>query len=156
MGSQQSSLAAFAVKRLFNASASGDVAVVESMLKENHQAVVNCINPRGQTPLAVACAYGQVKVVEILLAAGCVPSLAHPTTGTVSLHVATSNGFQECVRALVRGGADISASDVFGNTADIFASAPPMSSASGANADSSADVKLISMRKACLHELRRR
>lgn len=152
--SSQTSLAAFAVRKLFNAAASGDLAVIQGMLKDSAKAVISCSNSRGQTPLAIACAYGQYEVVELLIRSGCPPSSSHPFTGTSPLHIAASNGFSKCVRALLSTGADSSAADAFGNTADIFASAPPMISSSGSHGDPSSDSKLVSMRKECLRELR--
>jgi ankyrin repeat protein len=64
----------------------------------------NLHNARGETPLGVAAAIGQTRLVELLLFAGA--NVNHHVNGWTPLYSAAMNGHQKTVATLLEHGAD--------------------------------------------------
>ncbi|CAB4400624.1 unnamed protein product [Rhizophagus irregularis] len=60
----------------------------------------NISHSHTQTPLAIACKFGQTVTARLLLAYGADPDI-QDEEGETPLHLATRNGFDDCVRLLV-------------------------------------------------------
>lgn len=97
---------------LLNASASGDVAEFQRLLKVLK---INSVNAAGETPLSMAAAWDQLQAARMLLRAGADPNIADRTGGT-PLMLAAQHGSLKMIRELVRHGADINAVDRAGNS----------------------------------------
>jgi ankyrin repeat protein len=95
--------AAAAETTLVQAVRSGDVAAVQSLLKQRPD--VNAGDPDGTTPLHWAVRAGDASLVSLLLRAGADAKRAN-RYGVTPLHLAAVNGGAPLVKALVAAGAD--------------------------------------------------
>jgi ankyrin repeat protein/mono/diheme cytochrome c family protein len=103
---------------LFSAIRSGDLAVLESHLREGTPLNVQAAD--GTTPLALAALYGTADTVRLLLDHGADPNAAGQAGASPLLLAA---GDLEKVRLLVARGADVNARSKLGNTPLIAAAA---------------------------------
>jgi ankyrin repeat protein len=122
---------------LFNAIRRGDLALLESHLRE--RAPVNVRAADGTTPLMMAVLQGTPTTVRLLLDYGADPNAVNKNGGTGLLYAA---GNLQMVQQLVEHGADINARSALGNTPLIAAAAHP---------DNLSVVKLLLNRGADLH-----
>lgn len=68
---------------------------------------VNAADAHGQTPLLRASMFGYTKTVDILLASGACPNFAEHQFGATPLFLCASFSNVECVKALVKAGAEV-------------------------------------------------
>lgn len=118
---------------LMAAARSGHADAVKLLLAKNVD--INAVDSfENQSALMRAAAEGHTEVVNVLLAAGANPNLKarvnsltdrknadHPTGGFTALMWAARNGFEDTVRALVKGGADMKLTNGDGATATMIA-----------------------------------
>ncbi|XP_053326316.1 CARD- and ANK-domain containing inflammasome adapter protein-like [Spea bombifrons] len=88
---------------VFDAVKSGDLSLLEEMLKGSD---INAVNSLGETLLHVAAANGHVPVIEFLIARGAKVD-ARDRKKRTPLHKASENGHSEAVAVLLRAGANI-------------------------------------------------
>lgn len=79
-------------------------------------ATANMRKADGDTPLHVACEWGDITAVEMLLAAGAQPNAFGPS-GCTPLYKAVSSGHARCAKLLVASGATADDANEFGTTA---------------------------------------
>jgi len=101
--------------KIRQATAAGDAETVTKLVSA--KATVNLANTDGVTPLMIASANGQVKIVTVLLKAGADVEAKTSTQQVTALMFASLCGHLEVARALVDGGANIKASDKDKNAA---------------------------------------
>ncbi|RCV19373.1 hypothetical protein SETIT_3G378600v2 [Setaria italica] len=87
------------------AAARGHVEICRLLVEESGLDV-NCTNPDGETPVAVAATGGEVGVLRYLLDHGSDPAMPDAAGGT-PLHIAAENGHEEAVRLLLSRGVDV-------------------------------------------------
>ncbi|KAM5148969.1 CARD- and ANK-domain containing inflammasome adapter protein-like [Mantella aurantiaca] len=92
---------------VFDAVLKGDLALLESLLKDSD---VNAVNSTGETLLHAAASRGHVPVIEYLIAKGAEVD-AEDGKRRTPLHRAAENGHEEAAKALLRAGAGIYAQD---------------------------------------------
>lgn len=88
------------------ASGGGQVAICKLLI--DHQAPVNALSSKKQTPLCLASQKGFSKVVQLLLDHGADPNNDDEGEYT-PLHLASSNGYDRCVELLLHAGAQVDA-----------------------------------------------
>ncbi|MFN7038411.1 MAG: ankyrin repeat domain-containing protein [Alphaproteobacteria bacterium] len=103
-------------KNFFSALQKGDNEAVYNFLKEGMD--VNIFNALGETPLHIACLYGHVEIVKILLQFNANPKAASMGNGHQQpIHYAAENGNSEILQLLLSKKVNINAKDVSGSTA---------------------------------------
>ncbi len=115
---EQKTLMRFAAER-------GQVDVARALLDAGID--VNTTDPFhfGQTSLFIAARQGDIKMMQMLLAAGANPDLADTTQGQTPLHEAVQNGNLEAVRILVEAGSSVNGKNARQNTPLQLASRNP-------------------------------
>jgi ankyrin repeat protein len=101
--------------KLRQAVAAGDVVTVTKLASS--KAIVNSANADGVTPLMIASANGQTKIVKVLLKAGANVEAKTSVQEVTALMFAALVGHLDVAQELVSGGANIKASDKDNNTA---------------------------------------
>ncbi len=69
-----------------------------------------CVVQNGDTALIVAARYGHPTIVGLLIAVKA-PLNAQTLRGSTALYIASDRGHTECVRALLKSGADANVTD---------------------------------------------
>ncbi|QOV90790.1 ankyrin repeat domain-containing protein [Humisphaera borealis] len=95
--------------------AEGDTKAVERLIELG--ADVNSVDRSGNTPLMVACSFGNSPVVKLLLSKGADPRREN-RTGATALHAAAGGLItsDECVRQLLHAGVDVDAKSSMGQS----------------------------------------
>jgi len=91
---------------LIIASQYGFIEVVQSLLRAGAKVDLTATDQLGNTPLIQASTFGQPLVVDALLQAGARVSFVRKD-GVTALYMACQKGDLECVRLLIRAGADV-------------------------------------------------
>lgn len=101
---------------IFKACAEGDWYPVW-FLRTNNGADLNARNDNGATPLIIACVYGHLKVVQVLMENGTDINKSLPKDdGYTPLFIACMNGRLDVARLLVEKGADMNKATKMGDT----------------------------------------
>jgi uncharacterized protein len=104
-------LARGAADDIFAATARGDRASVESLLRGNPD-LVRGHSSDGWTALALAGHFGRLEILQILLGYGADPNaVSHNLLGNTPLHAAIAGNQREAVALLIRNGANVNATD---------------------------------------------
>lgn len=88
-----------AYRQLFNGCRAGDQKTVTALLAKGMR--VNCVGPRGATPLHIAARFGQLEMVRLLLSHGADP-LARDARGQTPANKAQAVGEQAIVQQLAK------------------------------------------------------
>ena len=99
---------------LIKAAASNTTDAVEWLIKKKASVLVRCKN--GQNALHVACAYGRLPLIKLLISKGLDPLLCTVDTYHSPLHVALINDSADCAFALLPYMKTVDLPDVYGIT----------------------------------------
>ena len=109
-------LASGASDDVFAATARGDRAAVEALLRENPD-LVRAHSSDGWTALALAAHFGRLEILRVLLGYGSDPNaVSHNLLGNTPLHAAIAGNQREAVALLLQNGANPNTTDSGGWT----------------------------------------
>ena len=103
------------VTRLVKAARDGDAAIVAELLEQKIDP--DARNADGHTALLAAATNACGECVELLLAAGADPDLSEPDSGWTPLMTAAFFGWADIARQLLDAGAEVNATNRYGETA---------------------------------------
>jgi len=90
---------------LLAAAEHGDLALVQSLLSEEHKCDINRRLPQGWSPLILACKEGHKDIASALISAGA--DVNPPDISHTAIRAAALYGHHDCIEILLANGADV-------------------------------------------------